>query len=198
MKFLPCFVMSLMVVWMSPGNSAPLHLETSRIPLSTENATTKFVGKLEYRGGLKLRSEHEKFGGLSGMAVNFPEDGNLLSGWVRQKNRWRPFDYVQTELFQPTGAAVLPSGDVVMLERRFTFLGGFASRLSLISANEIKPGATLRGQEIGRLEPPLLDENFEGAAAYKNEKGETIIYIVSDDNFFPLQSTLLLMFKLTK
>jgi len=44
----------------------------------------------------------------------------------------------------------------------------------------------------------LLDENFEGAAAYKNERGETIIYIVSDNNVFPLQSNLLLMFKLTK
>ena len=311
-----------MIVLTVPVCSAPLHLETSQIPLSTENAETKFVGKLEYRGGLELRSNHEKFGGLSGMAVsadganlkfvtdngkwirakpgidangnlvnlkdaemgpligvngqpillvrkrdaeslfrtkdgyvasfeglhrllnyknknrsflgagypvpapqplfdahynkgmeaavalddgrwvvfaeNFPEEGNLLFGWVRQKNRWRPFDCVRTELFQPAGAAVLPDGDIVMLERRFTFLGGFASRLSIISSQDIQPGATLRGREIARLERPLRDENFEGAAAYKNKKGETIIYIVSDDNFFPLQSTLLLKFKLNK
>jgi len=39
-----------------------------------------------------------------------------------------------------------------MLERRFTFLGGFASRLLIISSEEIQPGAVLRGKAIARLE----------------------------------------------
>jgi hypothetical protein len=56
--------------------------------------------------------------------------------------------------------------------------------------------ATLRSQEIARLEPLLTEENFEGVVAHRNKKGETIIYIVSDDNFFPLKSTPLLMFPL--
>ena len=85
---------------------------------------------------------------------------------------------------------------MLVLERRFTFLGGFASRLAIVPHQAIRPGATLRSQEIARLEPPLVEENFEGAAAYRNKKGETIIFIVSDDNFFSLQSKLLLMFKL--
>ncbi len=129
-------------------------------------------------------------------AENFPEDEPNLFGWVLQKQRWRPFDYTRTGEFQPSGAALLPSGNVLILERRFSFLGGFGSRLAVILQHDIRPGATLRSQEIARLEPPLVEENFEGAAAYKNKTGETIIYIVSDDNFSPLQSTLLLMFKL--
>lgn len=300
--------------------AAPFILETSSVPLSIENLEIKTIGKLEYRGGLKLQSENSKFGGLSGLAISrdgsvlwsvtdngnwvrakplldktgnlvglsevsmasllgpsgiailskkrrdaeslfrvkggyvvtfegvhrllqyhgnkspfltpgfpaaapdhiydahfnkgmeaavalndgrwvviaedFPKDGKTYTGWVLQKRRWRPFDYVRTERFQPTGAALLPSGNMLVLERRFTFLGGFASRLAIVPHQAIRPGATLRSQEIARLEPPLVEENFEGAAAYRNKKGETIIFIVSDDNFFSLQSKLLLMFKL--
>jgi hypothetical protein len=130
------------------------------------------------------------------IAEEFLKDEKTLSGRVSQKQRWRPFDYVKTERFQPAGAALLPSGNMLVLERRFTFLGGFAFRLAIVPHHTIRPGATVRSQDIGRLEPPLIEENFEGAAAYRNKKGETIIYIVSDDNFFALQSTLLLMFKL--
>jgi len=98
MKFLPHLVLSVMIVWMMPGNSAPLHLETSRISLSSENAATKSVGKLDCRGGLELRSDHEKLGGLSGMAI--PKDGKVLrmvtdnGYWIRAELALDPMGHL--------------------------------------------------------------------------------------------------------
>ena len=69
-------------------------------------------------------------------------------------------------------------------------------RLSLISARQIKPGARMLDVELARLAPPYTVDNFEGLAVFPDKRGGTIIYILSDDNFNPLQRTLLLQFRL--
>jgi hypothetical protein len=38
-------------------------------------------------------------------------------------------------------------------------------------------------------------DNMEGLAVRRGPKGETLLYILSDDNYSPLQRTLLLMFE---
>jgi hypothetical protein len=43
----------------------------------------------------------------------------------------------------------------------------------------------------------LAVDNFEGISARKTATGKTLIYLVSDDNYNPLQRTLLMMFALT-
>ena len=50
-------------------------------------------------------------------------------------------------------------------------------------------------QDIAWLAAPLTIDNMEGLAIRK-EEGRTFIYLVSDDNFSPLQRTLLLKFEL--
>ena len=52
------------------------------------------------------------------------------------------------------------------------------------------------GVELARLAPPYTVDNFEGLAVFPDKRGGTIIYILSDDNFNPLQRTLLLQFRL--
>jgi hypothetical protein len=52
----------------------------------------------------------------------------------------------------------------------------------------------LAGAEIARLEPPLLADNFEGIAVAPAHRGLHVL-LVSDDNFHPLQRTLLLLFR---
>ena len=110
---------------------------------------------------------------------------------------WGLLSYEGTGLFRPVGAATLPSGDVVVLERRFTWVGGVASRLVRVAAADIVPGARLKGIELAVLDRPLTAANFEGIAAILGVNGATLLYLVSDDNYWALQRTLLFLFALS-
>jgi hypothetical protein len=143
-------------------------------------------------------------GGLEALAKL--DDGRFLAlteqlaapggtrGWIGGPERWQPLSLVADGGFAPTAAAVLPGGDLLVLERRFPPVG---ARVLRIDAAWIKPGATLDGEELARLEGATVVDNLEGIAARKGSNGETLIYLLSDDNFNPLQQTLLLMFELT-
>jgi hypothetical protein len=119
-----------------------------------------------------------------------------VAAFLRQDGRWSRFSYPKHGLYRPTGAARLPDGDLVVLERRFTWLGGPAARLVVIDAAQIRPGAVLEGREIAEFRAPFTVDNMEGIAARRGPDGETLIYLLSDDNFNALQRTLLLMFAL--
>ncbi|HEX9880418.1 MAG TPA: hypothetical protein VGB25_09515, partial [Candidatus Binatia bacterium] len=75
-------------------------------------------------------------------------------------------------------------------------LRGAVVRLRRIPGPDLKAGARLRGKEILLLAPPLEVDNFEGAAVHRDPEKGTFIYLVSDDNYSPLQRTLLLQFRL--
>jgi hypothetical protein len=124
----------------------------------------------------------------------------LLQGWVSEgppHRNWAPVTWPTVGEFLPTGAAKLPNGDVLVLERRFSWIGGLASRIARISAHDIRPGSRLSGEEVARLEVPLVHENFEGIAVTQRGK-ETLVYLISDDNYNSiLQRTLLVMFVLS-
>ena len=107
-------------------------------------------------------------------------------------------NYRLTPPFEPTGAALLPDGDVLVLERSFSLLGGIVVRLVRVAPGDLVPGLLVVGREVARLQPPLTVDNFEGVAARRGPAGETLIYLVSDNNFSALQRTLLLMFELTR
>jgi hypothetical protein len=142
-------------------------------------------------------------GGLEALAKL--DDGRFLAlteqlavpggtrGWIGGPKRWQPLTLTADGGFAPTAAAVLPGGDVLVLERRFPPVG---ARVLRIDAGSIKPGATIDGEELARLEGATIVDNMEGVAARKGSNGEALIYLLSDDNFNPLQQTLLLMFEL--
>jgi len=119
-----------------------------------------------------------------------------LAGWVGGAGGWRSFAWVRHGRYRPAAAVALSGGGVLVLERRFAWLGGFAARLVLVpDAAFDRDEAT--GSEVGALAPPLVSENFEGLAVRRGARGETLLYLVSDDNFHPLQKTLLVMLELT-
>ena len=137
-------------------------------------------------------------GRLIAIAEDFPEDGPFTQGWILQNRRWQGFRYRRHALFHPVGATTLPDGDLLVLERRFTYIGGFATRLVTLSPGSIRPAVDVKGRELVRLEPPLITENFEGIASYRSTAGETVLYLISDDNFLALQNTLLLKFSVER
>jgi hypothetical protein len=120
-----------------------------------------------------------------------------LKGWLRGGDgQWSALAYRVTEPFRPVDAALLPDGDVLVLERRFSRIGGVGSRLVRIPAAAILPGAVLDGEEVAQLAPPVTVDNFEGLAVGQAPSGATLLYLIADDNRSPLQRTLLLQFRL--
>lgn len=99
--------------------------------------------------------------------------------------------------YRVSDAATLPDGRLLILNRRFEWLEGFSLVVSIADARALRPGATIAPREIARLQPPLTIDNMEGVSVTV-ENGRTIVWLTSDDNFFPLQRTLLLKFALVQ
>ncbi|MBC7906735.1 MAG: esterase-like activity of phytase family protein [Rhodospirillaceae bacterium] len=131
-----------------------------------------------------------------GRLLLLSEEGDNNDGtgwaWVGKSGAWERLSTRREGLFHPTGAATLPNGDVLVTERRFTWIGGVALRLVRMNAASVRPGAVLSGHELFRLEPPLTVDNYEGIALRQRADGRVVAYIISDDNFNPFQATLLM------
>jgi hypothetical protein len=97
--------------------------------------------------------------------------------------------------YRVSDATLLPDGRLLILNRRFEWLEGFSLVVTIADARGLRPGDTIESREIARLQPPLTIDNMEGVSVAV-ENGRTIVWLVSDDNFSPLQQTLLLKFAL--
>ncbi|MFO1070475.1 MAG: esterase-like activity of phytase family protein [Geminicoccaceae bacterium] len=108
----------------------------------------------------------------------------------------RHLRYATESGFAPTDADRVGS-NLLVLERRLSLLGGFEARIVLVDLAATPPeaGTTLRGRELARLGVGSISDNFEGLAAERARDGRLVIYVVSDDNFLPVQRTLLLQFR---
>jgi hypothetical protein len=145
-------------------------------------------------GGLEAISARPD-GRILAIAEQLEARNGGLAAWLIDKEKSEALSYIAAPGFHPSDATTLPNGDALVLERRYQMPLTFAARLSLIRSSEIRPGAALRGEEVLRLESPLRTENFEGVAAMDTPQGTTI-FLVSDDNYFAFQRTLLLQFLL--
>jgi hypothetical protein len=110
--------------------------------------------------------------------------------------KWAEMRLAPMGSLEPSDLALLPDGDLLLLERRVSLLEGFVNRLSLIEGAGVKPGAVLQPRELAILAAPLSVDNFEAVAARQAPDGSTLIYVLSDDNQRMLQRTLLLQFRL--
>jgi len=106
------------------------------------------------------------------------------------------FEVARSEDFEITDAAVLPGGDVLLLERRYSLVGGVAARIRRVAAADIAPDAVLDGPAIFEADWTNAIDNMEGLAVHRGPAGETLLTLVSDDNFSMFQRTLLLEFEL--
>jgi len=97
--------------------------------------------------------------------------------------------------FDVTDCALLPGGDLLILERRFSFLSS-AVRLRRIASGDLRPGATVEGSLVLYATFGQQIDNFEGLGVHRAASGETVLTLVSDNNFSPLQRTLLMQFTL--
>ena len=93
-------------------------------------------------------------------------------------------------------AATLPGGDILILERKFSWLSGVAIRIRRLALAGIKPGATVDGPAIFEADFAYQIDNMEALAAHRTRDGATVLTLISDDNFSLIQRTLLLQFTL--
>ena len=106
------------------------------------------------------------------------------------------FSLTRSDDFDVTDCTVLPPGDLLILERRFSLSRGVAMRMRRMPLAAIEDGALLDGPILVEADLGYQIDNMEGVAVTKNTDGETIVTIVSDDNFSPIQRNLILQFAL--
>lgn len=120
----------------------------------------------------------------------------VAEGWLRVGGRWKPIAYRLDGRLRPSGGCRLPSGDVALVERRYEPAAGVTARIRRVPAASVVPGAVMEGAVVATLARPLAVDNFEGLACRAGTGAETLLYLLSDDNFSADQRTLLLMFSL--
>jgi hypothetical protein len=108
------------------------------------------------------------------------------------------FEVVRRDGFDVTDAAFLPSGDLLLLERRFAWLSGVAMRIRRFSGRALRPGARLDGETMVSADMAMHIDNMEGLAVHRGRDGATILTLISDDNFNLLQRTVLLRFRVVE
>ena len=137
-------------------------------------------------------------GRLFAIAETFapPDRPELRHAWLGAPGRWVPLYWQPMPGFHPTDAEFLPDGSALVLERRFSLLGGFAARLVRTAPDALRlarEGAVLHGEAILNLDDaPLPAENWE-AVAVTRYGDQTLVALISDDNESILQRSLLLL-----
>jgi len=137
-------------------------------------------------------------GPLKGTLVGFSErllDRNdNLKGWMIGGPKPGPITVRRLGGFDITDAAGLPDGGIVVLERRFRYSEGIKMRIRRITPAELKPGRLIEGEVLLEATDVLNIDNMEAIAVHRSRTGEVILTLMSDDNFSPLQRTLIMQF----
>jgi hypothetical protein len=123
--------------------------------------------------------------------------GNLI-GFLIGGAKPGQFAIRRTNDFDISDAALLPSGELLILERKFSLLGGVGIRIRKIPLRAIAPGAVVDGPSIFDADLGYEIDNMEGLDVHRTNDGEIVLTMVSDDNFSLLQRTLLLQFTLVE
>jgi hypothetical protein len=164
------------------------------IPLPAE------VASLPWNGGLEALVIVPKGLALAGTLVAVSEAGLDAAGNIRAFLIGGPnpgqFVVKRIDDFDIGDIAILPGGDLLLLERRASLLRGLAVRIRRIALTAVRPGAIIDGPAIFSADLGQQIDNLEGISVHRAPSGETVLTLVSDDNFLPFQRTLLLQFTL--
>jgi hypothetical protein len=150
-------------------------------------------------------------GAIVTLSERFPNKDGSHTGWmhpgtaangvaaVTTASGWKTLSIKNIGEYDLTDCHGLPDGSLLVLERRFrwsSWYEGVKGRLRRFSAEEIRTGR-LDGEILLDVDLSQEIDNLEGLAVHKGPKGETVLTIISDDNFNQvLQRTVLLQFTL--
>jgi hypothetical protein len=124
-------------------------------------------------------------------------DGNILAFLIGGP-RPGTFAVKRNDGFDISDAALVPGGDLLILERKFSWSTGLYIRIRRIALADIAPGALVDGRVLFDADLGQEIDNMEGLSVHRSPRGETVLTLISDDNFSALQRTLLLQFTLAE
>jgi hypothetical protein len=169
----------------SRGEVVPVPSGISDLPFNKGLEALVFVPKGQPLAGTLIAiSERglDPSGNILGFLVGGPSPGQFAV--KRSKN------------FDISDAVLLPSGDLLLLERKFSLLEGVGIRIRRVPFSSVVPDAVIDGPTIFDVDLGYEIDNMEGIDVHVTEDGETVLTMVSDDNFSVIQRTLLLQFTL--
>jgi hypothetical protein len=106
------------------------------------------------------------------------------------------FSVRRTQNYDISDAALLPNGDLLVLERKFSIFSGGGIRIRRIAQAVLRPGAVVDGPVIFEADLGYEIDNMEALDVHRTGEGDIVLTMMSDDNFSPIQRTLLLQFTL--
>jgi hypothetical protein len=168
------------------GRPIPVPPELRALPANKGVEALVFVPKgLPLAGTLIAVSEHglDAAGNTSAFLIGGRTPGSFA---VKRSSNYDVSD-----------AALVPGG-VLLLERKFSWTSGLGVRIRRIALAEIKPGALVDGPVLLEADLGYEIDNMEGLSVHRAADGELVLTLVSDDNFSPLQRTMLLQFTLAE
>lgn len=155
---------------------------------------------LRVNGSLETLALAPQKSALKGAAVivaerSFDPDGNLYAAILEGPLKGR-FAVKYRDGFDVSDGTFLPSGDLLLLQRRFNIATGISMRIVRIKAADIRLGALVDGETIVEAGMGEQIDNLEGIDAITASDGSTHLILVSDDNHSIFQRNLMLEFKL--
>lgn len=158
--------------------------------------------KLPYNRGLEALVAVPRGQPLAGTLIAISEraldsHGNIVGFLIGGKTPGQ-FFVRRSEAFDVSDATLLPSGDLLLLERKFSWIGGVGIRIRRMALKSFAPGTVVDGPVIFSADLGYEIDNMEGIDAHVTAEGETVITMVSDDNFSMIQRNLLLQFTLVE
>lgn len=136
-------------------------------------------------------------GSVIAFSERFPDNPAQHTGWLWVRGEPQRLAFPDIGAFEVTDAAGLADGSLLVLERRFRWTEGVKMRLRRFPAAAVRPGAVMAGETLLEADLGFEIDNMEGLAVHTSPRGETVVTLVSDDNFNAfLQRTVLLQFTL--
>jgi len=135
---------------------------------------------------------------LKGTLIAFSERGLTDEGNIKSFLIGGPtpgmFSVKRSDGYDISDAALLPCGDVLILERQYSLERGVSMRIRRLQLDSIKPRALLDGPVLMEADGRHEIDNMEALSVHRARSGEILLTLLSDNNNSSLQRTVLLQF----
>jgi hypothetical protein len=158
--------------------------------------------ELRYNAGLEAVARSGADGPLQGARIVIAEksidrQGNIFAA-ILEGPRKGVFKVRRTDEFDVTDGVFLPDGDLLLLERRFSYARGVAMRLRRVAVDDIRADALVDGNILLDANMVHHVDNMEALDVFRRNDGTLVIALMSDDNQSWIQRNLYLEFELAE